>query len=79
MKMHVFASKACDNIIKKRRKKMKKLLVIVVVALMLFSFVACGQNGGTNEANTVYAYDRILKNGYMTVGIDPTMIGRAHV
>lgn len=52
---------------------MKKLLVIVVVALMLFSFVACGQNGGTNEANTVYAYDRILKNGYMTVGIDPTI------
>ena len=41
------------KIFSKKGKKMKKLLSLLLVVVMTFSFIACGQEGGGEEASTV--------------------------
>ncbi|MDD3400503.1 MAG: ABC transporter substrate-binding protein [Eubacteriales bacterium] len=54
---------------------MKKVLAtIMALALMVACLAGCaGGNTATTATEAVNSYDRIQKNGYMTVGIDPTI------
>ncbi len=54
---------------------MKKAVSLILALAMMFSLAACGggDDKGSEAAETQNAYARILENGYMTVGIDPTI------
>ncbi len=54
---------------------MKKAVSLILAFAMMFSLAACGggDDKGDEAAETQNAYARILENGYMTVGIDPTI------
>ncbi len=54
---------------------MKKVFAtLLALALLIACLTGCASgNTATTTTETVSSYDRIQKNGYMTVGIDPTI------
>ena len=54
----------------------KTFALIMALALTITCLVGCGSKDAGSEAGgatTQNAYERIMANGYMTVGIDPTI------
>ena len=53
----------------------KRISLILAVVLVIGSLVGCssGETSGETAAAAQNAYQRIMDNGYMTVGIDPTI------